>query len=86
MGLRASNKTYRFIEEKNDYLLAKFEIGESTGRKVDANVVAQDMKRVRDSDDERLLQASEFLSSQQITSYFSRLAAKRRRAALTECD
>ena len=85
-ALRASKKTYRFSEKQKDYLLAKFEIGESTGRKVDANTVAQDIRRVRDSDDERLFQASEFLSSQQITSYFCRLAAKRRKAAPTESD
>ncbi|CAB4002468.1 Retrovirus-related Pol poly from transposon 412 [Paramuricea clavata] len=76
-ALRTSKKTYRFSEKQKDYLLAKFEIGEST---------AQDIRRVRDSDDERLFQASEFLSSQQITSYFSRLAAKRRKAAPTESD
>ena len=85
-ALRASKKTYRFSKKQKDYLLAKFEIGESTGRKVDANTVAQNMRHVRDSDDERLFQASEFLSSQQITSYFSRLAAKRRKAAPTESD
>ena len=85
-ALRASKKAYRFSEKQKEYLMAKFEIGQSTGRKVDANIAAQDMRRVRGSDGERLFQASEFLSPQQIASYFSRLAAKRRKEAPTESD
>ena len=40
-------------------------------------VVATQMMHARGSDGERLLSSDEFLTSQQISSFFSRLAAKR---------
>ena len=57
---------------------AKFNLGQSTGRKVVPDFVAKEMRRALDSDGKRLFRPSEFLTVQQITSYFDRLAAKRR--------
>ena len=74
-ALRPSKKAYRFSEKQKAYLTAKFNIGQSTGRKVDASFVARDMRHVRGSNGERLFKSSEFLTIQQITSYFTRLSA-----------
>ena len=57
---------------------AKFNLGQSTGRKVDPDFVAKEMRRALDSDGKRLFRPSEFLTVQQITSLFARLAAKLR--------
>ena len=74
-ALRPTKRAYRFSEKQKDYLTAKFNIGESTGRKVDASLVARDIRRARGSNGERLFKSSEFLTTQQITSYFTRLSA-----------
>lgn len=78
-ALRATKKSYRFSEQQKKYLDAKFEIGRSTGRKLNGEVVARQMRRALDSDGKRLFTVNEFLSPQQISSYFSRLAAKHKR-------
>ena len=44
------------------------------------------MRRKRGCDGEKLLRVSEFLTTQQITAYFSRLAAKARRQTPEEED
>ena len=73
--LRPTKRAYRVSEKQKDYFTAKFNIGESTGRKVDASLVARDMRRARGSNGKRLFKSSEFLTIQQITSYFTRLSA-----------
>ena len=55
--------------------MAKFHIGQTKGRKVDAEVVARAMRRARGTDGVRLFQASEFLSSSQVASFSSRQSA-----------
>ena len=77
-ALRPAKKAYRFSEKQKAYLTAKFTIGQSTGRKVDASLVARDMRRAHSSNGERLFKSTEFLTSQQISSYFSRLSATTR--------
>ena len=77
-------KPYRFNEKQKTYLEAKFDIGECTGRKMEPDVVAKEMRRARGTDGERLFCASEFLTPQQVSSYFSRLAAKRRQQQAQE--
>jgi len=68
-------------------LEAKFNLGQSTGRKVDPDFVAKEMRRALDSDGKRLFRPSEFLTVQQITSFFARLAAKlRHQVVATEDD
>lgn len=85
-ALRVTKKACRFNENQTSYLTAKFQIGQSTGMKVNAEAVAMEMRRARGQDGKRLFQVSEFLSTQQIASYFSRLAAKIRKQALSEPD
>jgi len=59
--------------------MKKFNLGEITGRKASPYDVARDMMTARDLDGNRLFKSNEFLTSRQIASFFSRLAAKQRR-------
>ena len=77
-ALKEMKKAYRFNEKQKTYLEAKFNIGQSTGRKFEPDVVAREMRRAWGTDGERLFCGSEFLTPQQVSSYFSRLAAKLR--------
>lgn len=85
-ALRSKKKACRFNETQVSYLNAKFQIGQSTRMKVNAEAVAVEMRRAHGPDGMRLFKVSEFLSTQQITSYFSRLAAKIRKQTLSEPD
>ena len=53
-ALKELKKPYRFNEKQKAYLEAKFNIGQSTGRKVDPDVVSKEMRRARGTDGERL--------------------------------
>ena len=46
-ALRVVRKAYRFSEKQKSYLLSKFRIGQTTGHKLDAEVVAREMRRAR---------------------------------------
>ena len=81
-ALKASKKSYRFNDEQKRYLNAKFNIGQETGRKMDPNAVSVQMRKALDPNGKRLFTVNEFLSPQQIKSYFSRRAAKLRQ----QCD
>lgn len=80
----------RFNEKQKNYLLSKFLIGEQTGQKVNACTVARSMISARDTNGDRLFTSAEFLTGQQIASYFSRLASRRtlqdRNSTQTESD
>ena len=81
-ALKANKKLYRFNEKQKQYLQARFNIGQETGRKMDPNVVSSQMRKALDQDGKCLFNVSEFLSPQQVKSYFSRHAAKVRQ----QCD
>ncbi|KAL9962183.1 hypothetical protein ACROYT_G031264 [Oculina patagonica] len=79
-ALRSSQvKRTRFNTSQRNYLTKKFDLGETSGRKEDPDAVARAMMTARDSEGNRLFTSAEFLTSKQIASFFSRLAAKRRR-------
>ena len=67
----------RFTDKQKNYLLGKFLIGEQTGQKLNGSSVARSMISARNENGDRLFTSSEFLTGQQIASYFSRLASKR---------
>ena len=75
-----------FNENQKSYLQAKFNIGQASGRKLDPEVVAKEMRRARAIGRERLFLVKEFLSPQQISSFFSRMAAKVRQQPVTDQD
>ena len=66
--------------------MAKFRIGQTTGRKLDAEVVAREMRRARGADCLRLFQSSELLTASQIASYFLHLNAAARQQDMNELD
>ena len=71
----SSTKRVKFTTTQRDYLRKKFLIGKTTGRKLDPSIVAKDMRSTKDVLGDRLFAVDEFLTSQQIVSYFSRLAS-----------
>ena len=85
-ALRSTKKAYRFNKKQKEYLEAKFNVGQATGRKLNPDVVAKEMRRAKNVSGEKLFSISEFLTVQQIASYFSRLAAKGRQQLATEQD
>lgn len=85
-ALKPAKKSYRFSDKQKSYLVAKFQIGQTTGRKLDAEMVAREMRRARGPDGARLFQVSEFLNGSQIASFFSRQSAAVRRRNPDEND
>ena len=74
---QSCSRNTRFTDKQKDYLIAKFETGEQTGQKADAASVSRLMRSEKDENGEQLFDCSEFLTSRQISSFFSRLASKR---------
>ena len=66
----------KFTDKQRQYLNAKFQIGERTGNKADPTDVSKATRTAKDSNEERLFGYDDFLMSQQVSSYLSRLAAK----------
>ena len=85
-ALRGSKKSNGFNETQKEYLLQEFNIGQSTGKKAQAEAVAKDTRRAKGSDGKRLFSVAEFLSPQQMASYFSRLASKGKKGLLSQED
>ncbi|XP_066270491.1 uncharacterized protein [Branchiostoma lanceolatum] len=77
-ALRNPKKHVRFSSKQKEYLDKRFQIGETTGKKSDPLTVSKEMRHACDAQGKRLFQVQEFLTGQQISSYFSRRAAKRR--------
>ena len=85
-ALKCAKKAYRFNEQQKAYLDAKFAIGQTTGKKLDGDIVSREMRRALGPDGVRLFKVSEFLTPQQISSYFSRRAAKIRQQLPNDAD
>ena len=73
---KTSKESLPFNEKQREYLTARFTIGQESGKKVDAEIVATEMRRAKGLNWERLFSVSEFLTTQQVASFFSRMAAK----------
>ena len=73
-GLKKSRRATRFSEQVKGYLMKLFLDGEQTGNKCDPAVVALNLKSVRAADGGKLFSSNDWLSAQQVASYFSRLA------------
>ena len=71
------SRNTRSTDKQKDYLIAKFQTGEQTGQKADAASVSRLMRSEKDENGEQLFDCSEFLTSRQISSSFTRLASKR---------
>lgn len=75
-----------FSQEQKKYLTEQFVIGEESGKKADPKQVSQDMRKVRSESGDRLFLGKDVLSPQQVSGFFSRLAAKIRKASSTEAE
>ena len=80
-ALKSARKSARFNDAQKKYLEEKFNLGQETGHKQDPDKVSKDMRLARKADGSRLFSFDEFLSAQQIQSFFSRMAYKTRNAA-----
>ena len=70
-------RSARFSTSQKEYLSAKFQIGECTGLTADPASVATAMRKAKDVNGEWLFDSTEFLTLQQVASFFSRLAGKK---------
>ena len=84
LALKQMKKPYRFSDKQKSYLVEEFNIGQGTGRKVDPEVVAKEMRREKNENGVRLFTISEFLTPLQVSSFFSTLAAKVRQQTVGE--
>ena len=80
---KAHAGSIRFSREVKEYLTAKFEIGQRTGRKADPVQVEKDMRTATTPSNERRFSRTEWLTKTQIQSFFSRLAASKRKESGT---
>ena len=77
-ALKSSRKPVRFNETQKQFLTEKFEIGEETGNKEDHAKVCREMRLKKDMHGLKVFSTEECLTTQQIASFFSRLASKKR--------
>lgn len=83
-ALKSKREFKRFTESQKAFLKEKFDVGESSGHKLDPEDVASEMRRARNAEGNRIFRIDEFLSGNQVSSYFCRLALKRRKDS--RCD
>ena len=75
-ALKSTKSTVRLNVNQKTYLDDKFWIGQQTGRKLDPTQVSQGMRHTKNVEGTRRFAVDEFLTPQQIQSYFSRTAKK----------
>ena len=83
-ALRQTEKAARFNANQRSYLDEKFLIGQSSGIKADPSQVARDLRNARSGSGKKIFSIDEFLTPQQIKSYFSRNAAKTKQVVADE--
>ena len=69
-ALRSSKKSTRLSEAQRWYLESKFKVGQETGLNLDPVDVVRDMSYGRSQQGAKLFTEDEFLTAQQIQSYF----------------
>ena len=79
-GRESAKPHHRFNSKQKRYLEGKFKHGETTGVKANPDDVSKEMRCLRDKNGKRIFTVEEFLRPQQISSFFSRMACKRRDA------
>ena len=85
-ALRLTKQTGRFNNKQKSYLDEKFDLGVTSGHKADPAQVARDIRYARNEHGERRFELEEFLTPQQIKSYFSRKAAKNRKTQAQDVE
>ena len=79
-GRESTKSRHRFNSKQKRYLEGKFQHGETTGIKANPDDVSKEMRCLRDENGKRIFTVEEFLRPQQISSFFSRMACKRKDA------
>jgi len=83
-ALKGTKKATRFNENQRQFLDNRFQIGQESGHKADSEKVSRDMRYATRDNGERRFNVEEFLTAQQIQSYFSRTAAKLKQAVIAQ--
>ncbi|KAK3107372.1 hypothetical protein FSP39_012971 [Pinctada imbricata] len=78
-ALKSRGEVKRFTDDQRTFLDEKFQKGEKTGQKYDPEEVSQEMRQIRTVEGKKRFSPEEFLSAQQIGSYFSRLVLQKRK-------
>ena len=73
-----------FTKSVKDFLNEIFRKGEETGQKLNPAEVSSQLRNMRTTDGNKIFHWSEWLTTQQITSYFSRLSILQRSGRLVE--
>ena len=76
----SKNTGHQFNVKQKTCLEDKFNYGEKTGVKANPNNASQEIGQLKDQNGKRVFTVEEFLRSQQISSFFSRMASKRKGA------
>ena len=76
-ALKHTSTSRRLNKKQNEYLIDIFLRDEQTGQKADPREVSQSMRKARNEDGFLLFLSEQYLTSQQITGFFSRTAAKK---------
>ncbi|XP_078338287.1 uncharacterized protein LOC111121882 isoform X2 [Crassostrea virginica] len=82
-ALKSKRTVRKFSDEQTSFLREMFQKGEATGHKCDPEEVSVTMRTTKKNGKRRFSQ-SDFLTSTQISSYFSRLVLEKRKAASSE--
>ena len=78
-ALKRRKKAVRFSPKVKTYLAKIFEAGEDSGKKASPYTVAKQMRNELDGDGSKMFSPSEWLSHQQIRSYFGNLCVKKQK-------
>ena len=73
----SGSRRTRFTPAQKSYLTSKFRLAEQTGKKTDPAAVARVMMCAKDSNGSRLFTSEDYLTTNQIAGFFSRLASKK---------
>ncbi|CAC5385847.1 unnamed protein product [Mytilus coruscus] len=82
-ALKVNKPKTIFTQDQKAYLYEKFMIGKTTGRKEDPSKVAEEMRYALKNGENRFSR-SQYLTSQQVASYFSRLVQKEKKIDETD--
>ncbi len=77
-ALKWSRGAVRFTTKQKEFLRTRFEAGVSTGIKFNPTETAQDMRRLRSPNGTAYFEPTEYLTWQQIASFWSRMSANPR--------
>jgi len=72
-GRESAKRRHRFNSKQKRYLEGKFKHGETTGVTANPDDVSKEMRCLRDENGKRIFTVEEFLCSQQIFLFFSRM-------------